>query len=56
MASSMSRTSIMARDEIPVLNFAQLSCMAAFPVCVMASLASISGSEENQLPIAIDVV
>ena len=46
----------MARDEIPVLNVAQLSWMAVFPVCVMASLASISGLEENQLPVIVAVV
>ena len=44
---------MIARDEIPVLKVAQLNWMAAFPVWVMASLALISGSEENQLPMVI---
>ena len=41
---------MIARDEIPVLNVAQLSWMAAFPVCVMASWALILGLDENQPP------
>ena len=41
---------MIARDEIPVLNIAQLNWMAALPVWEMASLALILGSEENQLP------
>ena len=41
---------IIAREEIPVLKIAQLNWTAAFPVWVMASLASTSGSEENQEP------
>ena len=51
----MRRTKIIARDEIPVLNVAQLSCIAALPVCEMASLALISGSDENQLPMTAAV-
>ena len=41
---------MIARDDIPVLKMAQLNWTAAFPVCVMASLACTSGSEENQEP------
>ena len=46
----MSSTNMIARDEIPVLIVAQLNWMAALPVWEMASLALISGLEENQLP------
>ena len=49
------RTRIMAREEIPVLKIAQLNWTAAFPVWVMASLASTSGSEENQPAMLIAV-
>ena len=41
---------MIAREDIPVLKMAQLNWTAAFPVCVMASLACTSGSEENQEP------
>ena len=46
---------MIVRDEIPVLNVAQLSWMAVFPVCEMASWALISGSDENQLPMTAAV-
>ena len=41
---------MIAREDIPVLKMAQLNWTAAFPVCVMASWACTSGSEENQEP------
>ena len=46
---------MMAREEIPVLNIAQLNWTAALPVWVMASWALTSGSEENQPPMLIAV-
>ena len=46
---------MIARDEIPILNVARLSWIAAFPVCVMASWALISGSDENQPPMTAAV-
>ena len=46
---------MIARDEIPVLKVAQLSWIAAFPVCVMAFSAWTSGSDENQPPMLIAV-
>ena len=46
---------MMAREEIPVLNIAQLNWTAAFPVWVMASWALTSGSDENQPPMLIAV-
>ena len=56
MASKMSSTRMMARDEIPVLKVAQLSWIALFPVWVMAFSALTSGSDENQFPILTDAV
>ena len=41
---------MIARDEIPVLKVAQLSCIAALPVCERASFALISGLDEHQPP------
>ena len=46
---------MIAREDIPVLNIAQLNWTAALPVWVMASLACTSGSEENQEPMLIAV-
>ena len=46
---------MIAREEIPVLNIAQLNWTAVLPVSVMASLASTSGSVENQPPMLIAV-